>query len=92
MFWACDGEVGGRRLACESLKLMFITSLHCCCQLNPMVPEIDRFHAASNIWPCLRLVGILNQTLSTFIQGLLEKNSTLRRGGGGTGIPGALET
>jgi hypothetical protein len=35
--------------------------------LNAMLPDRDRFPAASNIWPFLRLVGILNQTLDIFI-------------------------
>jgi hypothetical protein len=45
---------------------MFVASVHCCCQLNAMLPDRDRFPAASNIWPFLRLVGILNQTLNIF--------------------------
>jgi hypothetical protein len=34
--------------------------------LNAMLPDRDRFPAASNIWPFLRLAGILNQTLDIF--------------------------
>ena len=37
------------------------------CQLNPMLPDRDKFPMASNIWPFLRLAGILNETLDIFI-------------------------
>ena len=68
MFWVCDGGVGERQClrACESLKLMFVASVHCRRQMNPMLPDSDRFPAASNIWPFLRLMGILNRTLDIF--------------------------
>ena len=36
-------------------------------ELNVMLPDSDRFPAASNIWPFLILAGILNQTLDIFI-------------------------
>ena len=61
---------GGRETMlalCESPQLIFVASVHCCCQMNPVLPDRDRFSAASNIWPFLRLVGILNQTLDIFI-------------------------
>ena len=32
-----------------------------------MLPDRDKFPMASNIWPFLRLAGILNQTLDIFI-------------------------
>ena len=49
------------------LKVMFVASVHCCCQLNPVLPDRDRFPAASNIWSFLKLMGIFNQTLDIFI-------------------------
>ena len=65
------GMVGQERdsvkLACKSPQLIFIASVHCCRQMNPMSPDGDRFPVASNIWPFLRLAGILNQTLDIFI-------------------------
>ena len=64
-----DGGSGKRQCqqACESPQLIFVASVHCCCQLNPMLPDRDRFPTTLNIWSFLRLVGILNQTLDIFI-------------------------
>ena len=61
--------------ACESLQLIFVAALHCCRQMNPMLPDRDKFPVTSNIWPFLRLAGILNQALDIFI--LISKLAAL---------------
>ena len=45
------GWEGDCQQACESPQLIFVGSVHCCRQLSSMLPDRERFPAASNIWP-----------------------------------------